>query len=223
MKMSYIKILSALYVIAIVALLVCFSMVSIGCEERGIMAADNEKTGAHAGSDANKSIDNNNLNEDGKFEQAIFGAGCFWGVQFTFDQQEGVVDTEAGYTGGHVEEPTYKQVCSGNTGHTEAVRVVFDPAKMSYEELVKLFFELHDPTQTNRQGPDIGFQYRSVVFYLDENQKRTAEDYIHKLNNSNTLSRPVATAVEPAKTFYRAEEYHQRYLEKRGRKSCRVR
>ena len=154
-------------------------------------------------------------------EQAIFAGGCFWGVEHHFEQVDGVVDAQSGYIGGTVEQPSYEQVCTGRTGHAEAVRVTFDPARVSYEPLARLFFEIHDPTQLNRQGPDVGTQYRSAVFYADEHQKRVAETLIDELR---ARGYKVVTQVAPAATFYPAEDYHQDYLDKHpNRPSCHVR
>ena len=155
-------------------------------------------------------------------EQAMFGAGCFWGVQAAFDQIKGVRKTTVGYSGGHIDNPTYRQVCYENTGHTEVIHIYFDPSEVTYEELLEVFFTEHDPTQVNRQGPDVGEQYRTVVFYYTESQKETAEAVKTRLNESDQYSRPIATAIEPAKTFWEAEEYHQKYLEKRGLIQCHV-
>ena len=153
-------------------------------------------------------------------EKAMFGAGCFWGVEARFAEVPGVVETAVGYSGGHYPNPTYRDVCTDETGHAEVVLVEFDPAKVSYEELVKLFFQLHDPTQLNRQGPDYGTQYRSAIFYDSPEQKATAERVKQKMQ---PLTRgTIVTQIEPAQTFYRAEEYHQKYLEKRGVKSCHI-
>jgi len=146
-------------------------------------------------------------------QTAIFAGGCFWGVQHFFDKANGVVKSEVGYTGGTKENPTYKEVCAHTTGHVEAIRVTFDPSKTSYEALAKLFFEIHDPTQTNGQGPDLGPQYLSEVFYADENQKATAEKLIDILKQKGYK---VVTRVRPATTFWPAEEYHQEYYEKTG-------
>lgn len=153
-------------------------------------------------------------------ETAMFGAGCFWGVEHAFMQTEGVLTTEVGYAGGDVPNPTYEQVCTDTTGHAEVVRLTFDPERIGYEGLLKVFFECHDPTQKNRQGPDVGRQYRSVVYYYNESQRRAAEDAIAALNAKGSLPRPVATELEPAPEFYRAEEYHQRYFEKNGVGGC---
>ena len=155
-------------------------------------------------------------------ETATFAAGCFWGVEVTFRNVDGVIDAKVGYTGGHTNDPTYKEVCSDTTGHAEAVEVIFDPARVSYDELLQVFWENHDPTQVNRQGPDHGTQYRTAVFYHSPEQKETAERSKAALDASGRLPRPVATEVTPAATFWPAEEYHQRYLEKRGQASCKI-
>jgi peptide-methionine (S)-S-oxide reductase len=152
--------------------------------------------------------------------KAMFGAGCFWGVEAAFRKIPGVLATAVGYSGGHVANPTYRQVCSDSTGHAEVVEVEYDPARVSYEQLLAVFWENHDPTQLNRQGPDIGSQYRSVIFYYDEAQKAAAEASKAALEASGRYRRPIVTAIEPAGTFWRAEEYHQQYLEKRGLTTC---
>ncbi len=146
-------------------------------------------------------------------ETAYFGGGCFWGVEHLMAQQRGVISVESGYMGGDVDNPTYEQVCTGRTGHAEVVRIDFDPAEVSYEALAKLFFEIHDPTQKNRQGPDIGAQYRSVVFYTSDAQRETAEKLVAQLEAKGYR---VATQIEPAATFWRAEEYHQDYYKNKG-------
>ncbi len=153
-------------------------------------------------------------------KKAMFGAGCFWGVEAAFRRVEGVVDTAVGYSGGTTENPTYEQVCSGGTGHAEVVQVKYDPEQVSFEDLLDVFWRCHDPTQVNRQGPDVGQQYRSVIFALDDDQRRTAEASKRRLAESDRLPRPIATCIERAGPFWRAEEYHQRYLEKHGRDSC---
>lgn len=150
--------------------------------------------------------------------KATFAAGCFWGVEDKIRLHPGVIDTSVGYTGGHVPNPSYELVCTDRTGHAEAVEVVYDPDRTTYENLLFLFFSLHDPTQVNRQGPDVGSQYRSAVFYHDEAQKEAALKIIAALNKSGHYRKPIATQVVPAQKFYRAEEYHQQYLEKRRRK-----
>lgn len=156
------------------------------------------------------------MNGNDETEVATFGAGCFWGPEAAFRRHEGVVDTVVGYMGGHTEDPTYKEVCTGQTGHTEVVQVVYDPARTDYDDLLELFFRIHDPTQVDRQGPDVGRQYRSVIFAHDEEQRRRAEATRERLEASDRFDRPIATAIEDAETFWRAEEYHQRYYEKMG-------
>ena len=155
-------------------------------------------------------------------EKATFGAGCFWGVEELFRQQAGVKGTAVGYMGGVKENPTYKDVCTDKTGHAEVVEVEFDPAQISYEQLLDLFWKNHDPTQLNRQGPDVGTQYRSAVFYHSEAQKKAAEISKTALNNSGKYRKPIVTEITPARPFYRAEEYHQQYLEKNGLSSCHL-
>jgi peptide methionine sulfoxide reductase msrA/msrB len=153
--------------------------------------------------------------------KAIFAGGCFWGLEYYFAKAPGVISTTVGYTGGHVDHPTYYQVCNGKTGHLEAIQIVFDPAKTSYEALTKLFFEIHDPTQKDGQGPDIGEQYRSAVFYLDDGQKAIAEELLGKLQKKGYHT---VTRVVKASTFWPAEEYHQDYYEKKGKMPyCHVR
>ncbi len=155
-------------------------------------------------------------------ETAVFGAGCFWGVEARFAEIPGVLETAVGYEGGNVPNPTYKDVCTDRTGHAEVVQVRFDPARVSYEALLDAFFSLHDPTQLNRQGPDWGTQYRSAIFVEGEEQRRLAEAKIAELNASGVFRKPIATTIEPASTFWRGEEYHQKYLEKRGMVSCHI-
>ena len=149
-------------------------------------------------------------------ETAIFAAGCFWGVEAAFRRVPGVTETEVGYTGGTVENPTYEDVCSGRSGHAEAVRVTFDPAQLSYRQLLDMFWSIHDPTTVDRQGPDIGSQYRSAIFVRGPEQEAAARAACERLQASGRLRRDVVTEVTPASAFYRAEEYHQRYLETRG-------
>ena len=155
-------------------------------------------------------------------EKATFGAGCFWGVEATFRQLEGVTDAAVGYEGGRTQNPTYHDVCTDRTGHVEVVELDFDPQIISYEALLRRFFTLHDPTQLNRQGPDVGSQYRSVIFYHSPEQQAVAQRVIEELSASGQFRRPIVTSVEPAQTFYRAEEYHQRYLERRGLANCHI-
>jgi peptide-methionine (S)-S-oxide reductase len=154
--------------------------------------------------------------------KATFGAGCFWGVEARFAQVPGVTATAVGYEGGSLDNPTYKQVCTDGTGHAEVVELDYDPSKVSYEQLLDLFFELHDPTQLNRQGPDWGKQYRSVVFFHSPEQEAAARQTIARLAAEKRFSRPIVTQVVPAETFWRAEDYHQKYLEKRGVASCHI-
>lgn len=156
----------------------------------------------------------------GKTELADFGGGCFWGVEEVFRTIPGVVKTTVGYEGGHVDNPTYEQVCSHTTGHAETVQVEFDPKKVSYDRLLDVFFEHHDPTQLNKQGFDVGDNYRSVIFYHDQSQKKQAERKIAEIVKSKHYDKPIVTQVVPAQTFWHAEEYHQKYLHKRNLEVC---
>jgi peptide-methionine (S)-S-oxide reductase len=153
-------------------------------------------------------------------EIATFGAGCFWGVEASFQRVPGVIDTAVGYSGGETPNPTYKDVCSDETGHAEVVQVTFDPAKVSYEQLLDIFWQAHDPTQVNRQGPDFGTQYRSAIFFHSPEQEAAAKKSRAALDAKGKFKRPIATEITPAGAFYRAEEYHQKYLQKRGVASC---
>ena len=153
---------------------------------------------------------------------ATFGAGCFWGVEAFFREIPGVVDVTVGYSGGRAENPTYRQVCSHTTGHAEVARVEFDPSVVSYEQLLAAFWENHDPTQLNRQGPDFGDQYRSVIFYYTPEQETAARASKDALDAAHRFKRPIVTQIVPAETFYPAEEYHQRYFEKHGLASCHI-
>lgn len=154
---------------------------------------------------------------------ATFGAGCFWGVEAAFRELEGVIDTAVGFMGGSVENPNYNDVCRKGTGHAEVCQVEFDPRQANYEKLLEVFWKIHDPTQLNRQGPDVGDQYRSVVFYHDEKQKDAAVKMKAKLQKSDKYKdKEIVTEIEKAKEFYRAEEYHQKYLGKKGGKSCHI-
>jgi len=154
--------------------------------------------------------------------KASFAAGCFWGVEAAFRQIEGVLSTAVGYEGGNTESPTYEDVCSGRTGHAETVEVEYDPSRVSYDRLLDVFWENHDPTQWNRQGPDVGEQYRSVVFFHTPEQGAAARASKEKLETSGKFKRPIVTQIQPASKFHRAEEYHQQYLEKRGLAHCRI-
>ncbi len=152
--------------------------------------------------------------------KATFAAGCFWGVEDAFRQVKGVTSTTVGYTGGTKPNPTYKEVCTGNTGHAEAVQLEYDPAQVSYRELLAAFFQAHDPTQLNRQGPDFGTQYRSAIFFHDAEQESEARTAVAALEKAGIFKRPIVTQIVPASEFYRAEEYHQQYFEKQGIRAC---
>ncbi len=154
--------------------------------------------------------------------KATFAAGCFWGVEATFRQLPGVISTRVGYTGGSFENPTYQDVCSSRTGHAEAVEVDYDPSKLSYDKLLEIFWDNHDPTQLNRQGPDTGTQYRSAIFFHSPEQEAAAKDSKAMLEKTHRFSKPVVTQIVPAVTFYPAEDYHQQYLEKRGLATCHI-
>jgi len=153
---------------------------------------------------------------------ATFGAGCFWGVEAAYRQIPGVIATEVGFEGGHTENPSYRDVCSHTTGHAEVVQVEYDPARVSYDQLLQVFWENHDPTQLNRQGPDVGDQYRTVIFYHTPEQQAEAEASKAALAASGKYRKPIVTQIVPAEAFYRAEEYHQQYLEKRGLSTCHI-
>lgn len=154
--------------------------------------------------------------------KATFGAGCFWGVEAAFRAIDGVADVAVGYAGGTTDNPTYGDVCTGSTGHAEVVEVIFDPARITYKALLERFWTVHDPSQVNRQGSDIGTQYRSVIFYHDDDQYATARAAKDELDGIGAFSRPIATEISPAPAFWRAETYHQRYFEKRGVSGCAI-
>jgi peptide-methionine (S)-S-oxide reductase len=154
-------------------------------------------------------------------EKATFGAGCFWGVQREFNKVNGVINTTVGYMGGSLKNPTYEDVCTNKTGHAEVIHIEYDPSVVSYEGLLDVFWGIHDPTQKNRQGPDIGVQYRSVIFYHNDEQKNIAEKSRQELEQSGKYSKPIATDITKSDVFYKAEEYHQNYLEKNKASSCR--
>lgn len=158
----------------------------------------------------------------GPNETALFGAGCFWGVEATFRQVPGVLGTSVGYAGGATDNPTYEQVCTDKTGHAEVVQVTYDPTRVAYEDLLRVFWDNHDPTTLNRQGPDVGTQYRSVIFYANPAQRAAAEASRDARQSSGRYRKPIVTQIEPAPAFHPAEEYHQRYLEKRGLASCHI-
>ncbi len=155
-------------------------------------------------------------------QQATFGAGCFWGVEETFRKLPGVIDTTVGYMGGQTERPTYEQVCSDRSGHAEVMQLTYDPEKISYEELLNIFWQSHNPTTLNRQGPDIGSQYRSAIFYHTPEQKEIAEKSKEVLGKSGKWKSPIVTEITEATNFWKAEEYHQKYLMKRGEESCHI-
>lgn len=155
-------------------------------------------------------------------EKATFGAGCFWGVEETFRHVDGVVDTAVGFMGGKTANPSYKQVCYEDTGHAEVVQMTYDPARVSYEKLLEVFWNAHDPTQLNRQGPDCGTQYRSVIFFHTPEQEAAARASKQQMETSGRFRRPIATQIASATEFWRAEEYHQQYLAKRGISSCHI-
>ena len=162
------------------------------------------------------------MSPNSKVEIATFGAGCFWGVEHNFGSVPGVIEALSGYEGGEISNPTYRQVCTGTTNHAEVVQLTFNPDKVTYRQLVEYFFKLHDPTQVNRQGPDYGTQYRSVIFWHSEAQKKTAEDVMRGLTSAKKFKQPIATQLESAQTFWKAEEYHQRYFDKNSGHSCPV-
>jgi peptide-methionine (S)-S-oxide reductase len=155
-------------------------------------------------------------------KKATFGAGCFWGVEETFRQIPGVIETAVGYIGGSLPNPTYEDVCSKTSGHAEVVEVEYDPSVVRYEQLLDVFWSAHDPTTLNRQGPDVGTQYRSAIFYHDDEQKVLAETSKKRLDESGRFRRPIVTEITPAPAFWPAEDYHQKYLAKRGRSSCHL-
>jgi peptide-methionine (S)-S-oxide reductase len=155
-------------------------------------------------------------------EKATFGAGCFWGVEATFRQVNGVMNTTVGYMGGTLKNPSYKDVCTDKTGHAEVVQVEYDPSVVTYDDLLKVFWQCHDPTTLNRQGPDIGTQYRSVIFFHTPEQEKAARLSKEELDKAGIFGRPIVTEIEPASEFWRAEEYHQQYLEKRGLAHCSI-
>ncbi len=165
----------------------------------------------------------NTMSQTNNNQKATFGAGCFWGVESTFMEYEGVVKTEVGYMGGSLDDPTYKDVCTDQTGHAEVVQIEFDPTVISYNQLLEIFWSSHNPTTLNRQGPDFGKQYRSVIFYYNDVQKQEAEKMMSELENSGTFKDPIVTQIIPAETFWKAEEYHQKYYHKKGiKKACNL-
>ena len=157
-----------------------------------------------------------------KMEIAILGAGCFWGVEESFRRLPGVIETRVGYSGGHLENPTYKDVCQGDTGHAEVVKITFDPELISYKSILEHFWQIHNPTTRNRQGPDIGHQYRSIIFYSDKNQQKIALESRLEENQSKKYTAPIVTEIVEQQPFYDAEEYHQKYLLKQGKDVCHI-
>jgi len=155
-------------------------------------------------------------------EKATFGAGCFWGVEAAFQKIKGIKETSVGYMGGTLKNPSYKDVCTDKTGHAEVIQLVYDPSQITYEKLLTVFWETHDPTQINRQGPDVGTQYRSAIFYHSDEQRKTAEKSKEKQQQSGKHQKPIVTEITKAQEFYAAEEYHQKYLQKHGLSSCNI-
>lgn len=178
--------------------------------------ASNAKDAAPEKNAANKQNNAPTQAQNIAVKQAYFGAGCFWKVQYVFSNVPGVVKTKVGYSGGNIVNPTYEQVCGHGTKHVETVQVDYDPKKVTFKKLLEVFWSKHDPTTLNRQGPDVGDQYRSVIFYTDENQKEEALQYKEELNKAHKFARPIVTAIEPASKFYDAEDYHQDYFKKHG-------
>ena len=212
--------------IAAISILTLYPLlISAGCEQQNAAPAAREpdeatKTATTTGNDVKE--EKMQSNADRQLQTATFGAGCFWGVESVFRQIDGVKDAAVGYCGGKLKNPTYRDVCGDQTGHAEAVQIQYDPQIVSYDKLLSIFWKCHDPTQVNRQGPDVGTQYRSVIFYHTPEQKAAAEASKQALEQSGKYRRPIATEIVPAATFYRAEEYHQQYLAKHGLPSCHV-
>lgn len=195
-----------------VSLIGLTGLIGGGCNEKQEEAA----TMGHCNTPKTLASTVGKASPSGKTASAVFGAGCFWGVESTFRSVEGVLETAVGYAGGHTKNPTYKQVCSDRTGHAEVVKVIYDPARVSYEKLLDVFWSCHDPTTPNRQGPDIGSQYRSIIMVADDEQKAAAESSKKRLDASGKFRKPIVTEIVPVGTFYPAEEYHQQYFEKKG-------
>ncbi len=178
--------------------------------------------GQTPGNHASRTMNEQGADASERLEKATFGTGCFWCSEAIFEELKGVRSAVSGYSGGHVKNPTYKQVCTGTTGHAEVVQVTYDPEVISYEELLEVFWRIHDPTTLNRQGNDVGPQYRSVIFYHNDQQRQLAEHYKQKLNAEGVFGAPVVTQIEPFEAFYPAEDYHQQYYEQHGRQPyCR--
>lgn len=201
------KTFTILPAVASLAALVALAMFAGGCDDAQEAGAMEPKASTIGQQQAEKS-----------YEQAVFGAGCFWGVESAFRAVEGVTDTEVGFSGGHVENPTYKRVCRGDTGHAEVVRVTFDPEQVAYRDLLQVFWGIHDPTTPDRQGPDVGSQYRSAIYTLSDAQQQAARKSLTEQQKQH--AKPIVTEITEAGPFYRAEDYHQQYYEKRGGGSC---
>jgi peptide-methionine (S)-S-oxide reductase len=211
--------------VVVAAIAVCAALAAGGCqpdqEGHAMIAPSQDNTPSAAPQKTPAPNPGTEAAPPAKTAVATFAAGCFWGVEAKFRQVPGVVDAMVGYTGGHTEHPTYKQVCTGTTGHAEAVQVTYDPAKVTYEALLEVFWNIHNPTTANRQGPDVGSQYRSAIFYHAQEQEAAARKSKAALQVSGRWGeRTVVTQIEPAGPFWRAEEYHQRYLEKKGLGTC---
>lgn len=211
---------SALGRITAASILACVSAIG-GCTRSSETSQAAAPQPAAAGMTAPSTPAENNTKEN-KMAIAMFGAGCFWGVEETFRTMPGVIGTKVGYAGGKLDNPTYKDVCTDRTGHAEVVQITYDPTKINYTTLLDTFWKCHDPTQMNRQGPDYGTQYRTVIFYTTPEQQKEAEASKMSLAGSGKWKRPIATAIEPAPTFWPAEDYHQQYLFKRGEANCHV-
>lgn len=186
-----------------------------GCEKPGFSMATNQQQSTPSEANQDQSLSN-------RYPVATFGGGCFWGVEYNFGRVPGVKATRVGFMGGHVDNPSYKQVCYTDTNHAEVVQLRYDPDIVTYEQLVKIFFILHDPTTLNRQGPDVGSQYRSVIFYHSPEQKETAQKVKTELDAAGVFKQPIVTEITRADTFWKAEDYHQKYIEKNPMRSCHV-
>ncbi|HEX8547474.1 MAG TPA: peptide-methionine (S)-S-oxide reductase MsrA [Cytophagaceae bacterium] len=184
-----------------------------------VMIASHLVSCAEKKAKSNINLNNTTLNTNIKMDTATFGSGCFWCTEAFFQNLEGVYTVSSGYTGGKTENPTYNQICRGNTGHAEVIQLTYDPQKISFEELLEVFWKTHDPTTLNRQGNDEGTQYRSAIFYHNEDQKRLAEIYKKKLDESGAWSKPIVTEITPISKFYKAEDYHQNYYNQNGSES----
>lgn len=212
----------ALTVLSILTFGVRFSIGTSTDEKSEMNSAEQPAVSMHMMKAAEDTTAMKDTNKETPMAVATFGAGCFWGVEAAFRQVEGVTATSVGFAGGKTENPSYSDVCTKGTGHAEVVRVEYDPSRVSYEQLLDVFWENHDPTTLNRQGPDIGDQYRSVIFYHTPEQKLAAEHSKAALDKSGTYRNPIVTQIEAAGPYYPAEEYHQQYLEKRGLSTCRI-